>query len=274
MTALLDVRDVSLAFRGVDALTSLSFAVERGEICALIGPNGAGKSSLLNVINGVYRASAGHILFDGEPFDRPTPMSAAQRGISRTFQNNALFHRMSVLDNVLTGLTRLGRASFPEVAFRVGRHPAERRAFRRRAAEVLRFLEIEAHRDTVVGSLPYGLQKRVEVARALVAFPKLLLLDEPMAGMNAEEKRELGRLVAEINRTLGTTVVLIEHDIGVVMGLSHHVVVLDYGRKVGDGTPDEVRRNPDVVAAYLGTRQASPSLPAREDGSGATPLRH
>jgi branched-chain amino acid transport system ATP-binding protein len=251
---LLDVRDVSLSFRGVKALSELSFSVARGEICALIGPNGAGKSSLLNIINGVYRASSGEIMFDGEAFQRPTPMAAAQRSIGRTFQNNALFHRMSVIDNVLTGLTRLGRSTFLEIALRIGRHGAERRSFRARADEILHFLEIAPYRDTVVGALPYGLQKRVEFARALVASPKLLLLDEPMAGMNADEKVELGRFISNVNQTLRTTIVLIEHDIGVVMGLSHHVVVLDYGKKVGDGTPEEVRRNPEVIAAYLGVK--------------------
>jgi branched-chain amino acid transport system ATP-binding protein len=253
-TPALTVRDISLSFKGIQALTKLSFDVKEGEICALIGPNGAGKSSLLNVINGVYRADSGQILVAGTPFDRPRPGVAAQLGIGRTFQNNALFRRMSVLDNVLTGLTRLGRASFLEVAFRLGRYPAEHRTFRDRAEDVIAFLEIEAHRDVIVGRLPYGLQKRVELARALVALPRLLLLDEPMAGMNAEEKVELSRFIHDINRELGTTIVLIEHDVGVVMGLSHHVVVLDYGRKVGDGTPAEVRRNPEVIAAYLGTK--------------------
>jgi branched-chain amino acid transport system ATP-binding protein len=253
-SAILDVRDVSLSFRGVKALSALTFSVARGEICALIGPNGAGKSSLLNIINGVYRADSGRIIFDGEPFERLTPMVAAKRGIGRTFQNNALFRRMSVMDNVLTGLTRLGRSTFLEIAFRVGRHAAERQSFRNRAGEILEFLEIARYRDTIVGNLPYGLQKRVEFARALVASPKLLLLDEPMAGMNADEKVELGGFISDINRALGATIVLIEHDIGMVMGLSHHVVVLDYGRKVGDGTPDEVRRNPDVIAAYLGVK--------------------
>jgi branched-chain amino acid transport system ATP-binding protein len=161
---------------------------------------------------------------------------------------------MSVLDNILTGLTRLGRASLLEVAFRLGRYPAEHRTFRERAEDIIAFLEIEAYRDTIVGRLPYGVQKRVELARALVATPSLLLLDEPMAGMNADEKVELSRFIRDINRELGTTIVLIEHDVGVVMGLSHHVVVLDYGRKVGDGTPEEVRRNPEVIAAYLGTK--------------------
>jgi branched-chain amino acid transport system ATP-binding protein len=254
MTPTLAVQDISLSFKGIRALTKLSFDVEQGEICALIGPNGAGKSSLLNVINGVYRADAGRILVVGTPFDRPTPAGAAQLGIGRTFQNNALFRRMSVLDNVLTGLTHLGRASFLEVAFRLGRYPAEHRAFRERAEDVIAFLEIEAYRNVIVGRLPYGVQKRVELARALVATPSLLLLDEPMAGMNSDEKVELSRFIRDINRELGTTIVLIEHDVGVVMGLSHHVVVLDYGRKVGDGTPDDVRRNPEVITAYLGMK--------------------
>ncbi|WP_227322584.1 ABC transporter ATP-binding protein [Acidisoma silvae] len=254
MTAALMVRDVSLSFLGVRALTSLSFSVAQGEICALIGPNGAGKSSLLNVINGVYRADSGDILIDDQLFSHPTPARAAKIGIGRTFQNNALFRRMSVIDNVLTGLTRQGKAGFLELAFRLGRYSTEQRIERAQAEDILAFLDISAHRDAIVGQLPYGLQKRVELARALVALPKLLLLDEPMAGMNKNEKAELSQFISDVNRQLGTTIVLIEHDIGVVMGLSHHVVVLDYGRKVGDGTPEEVRRNPDVIAAYLGTR--------------------
>jgi branched-chain amino acid transport system ATP-binding protein len=254
MKPTLVVQDISLSFKGIKALTSLNFQVEQGEICALIGPNGAGKSSLLNVINGVYRADGGKIVVNGTSFNHPTPAQAAQLGIGRTFQNNALFRRMSVLDNVLTGLTRLGHASFLEVAFRFGRYPGEHRSFRNHAEDIIAFLEIEAYRDVVVGKLSYGLQKRVELARALVALPTLLLLDEPMAGMNSEEKAELSRFISDVNHELGTTIVLIEHDIGVVMGLSHHVVVLDYGRKVGDGTPEAVRRNPEVIAAYLGTK--------------------
>jgi len=251
---LLSIRDVSLSFKGIKALTGLSFDVAEGEICALIGPNGAGKSSLLNVINGVYRAEAGEIVFAGERFRRLKPIVAARRGIGRTFQNNALFKRLTVLDNVLAGLSRKAHASLLEHAFRVGRAGEETRRFQAHAEDVIALLEIEAHRDAVVGQLPYGLQKRVELARALVSEPRLLLLDEPMAGMNHEEKGEISRFVLDVNRELGTTIVLIEHDIGVVMGLSDHVIVLDYGRKVGDGTPDEVRGNPDVIAAYLGTR--------------------
>lgn len=249
---ILRLRDVSLSFKGIKALNALSFDVERGEICALIGPNGAGKSSLLNVINGVYRADAGDVIFEKRHFHRIHPARAARLGIGRTFQHNALFKRLSVRDNVLAGLIRHSRTTLIENAFGIGRDRGETREFNRRAADIIDFLELSPHRDAVVSTLPYGVQKRVDLARALVGRPALLLLDEPMAGMNHEEKREMSRFILETNRTLGTTIVLIEHDIGVVMGLSHHVVVLDYGRKVGDGTPDEVRNNPDVITAYLG----------------------
>jgi branched-chain amino acid transport system ATP-binding protein len=252
-TPLLRLRGVSLAFKGIKALSDLSFGVEKGEICALIGPNGAGKSSLLNVINGVYRADSGDIVFDGERFESIRPLTAARLGIGRTFQHNALFKRLSVIDNVLAGLTRHSGTTLVEHAFRLGRDAGERRDFRARADRMIAFLELTPYRDAVVAPLPYGVQKRVDLARALVGEPKLLLLDEPMAGMSQQEKREMSRFITDVNDKLGTTVVLIEHDIGVVMGLASHVVVLDYGRKVGDGSPDDVRRNPDVIAAYLGT---------------------
>ena len=238
---ILRLRDVSLSFKGVQALSALSFDVARGEICALIGPNGAGKSSLLNVINGVYRADAGDIVFQDKRFERIRPLHAARLGIGRTFQHNALFKRLSVLDNVLAGLTRHSRTTLLEHALGVGRDRSETRDFGRRASDVIAFLDLTRHAHTIVSTLPYGVQKRVDLARALVGRPTLLLLDEPMAGMNQDEKREMSRFILDANRTLGTTVVLIEHDIGVVMGLSHHVVVLDYGRKVGDGAPEEVR---------------------------------
>ncbi|MCI0430283.1 MAG: ABC transporter ATP-binding protein [Rhodospirillales bacterium] len=250
---ILQLHDVSLSFKGIKALSRLSFDVERGEICALIGPNGAGKSSLLNVINGVYRADSGDVVFDGRRFERIHPLTAARLGIGRTFQHNALFKRLTVVGNVLAGLTRHSRTTLIEHALRIGRDASERRDFLTRADEIIAFLELMPHRNTIASTLPYGVQKRVDLARALAAQPKLLLLDEPMAGMNHQEKREMSRFVTDVNRKLGATVVLIEHDIGIVMGLASHVVVLDYGRKVGDGSPDEVRSNPDVIAAYLGT---------------------
>ena len=250
---ILQLRDVSLSFKGIKALNALSFEVERGEICALIGPNGAGKSSLLNIINGVYRADSGAVIFDGARFVRIRPGHAAHLGIGRTFQHNALFRHLSVLDNVLAGLIRHSRTSIIEHAFGLARDRRETREFTRQADETLAFLDLTRHRDTIAATLPYGVQKRVDLARALVGRPSLLLLDEPMAGMNEDEKHEMSRFIMEANRALGTTIVLIEHDMSVVMGLSHHVVVLDYGRKVGDGAPEAVRRDPDVIAAYLGT---------------------
>ena len=251
--ASLDLRGVSLSFRGVKAISDLSFSVRAGEICALIGPNGAGKSSLLNILNGVYVPDAGEIRFDGERLGRIRPIDAARRGVARSFQNNALFKRMSVLDNVIAGAARHGRATLIEEAFRLPRARAQEAAFRAEGERVLDLLHLSRYRDAAVGSLPYGAQKRVELGRALISKPRLLLLDEPLAGMNGAEKREMAGLIGRINATLGTTIVLIEHDIGIVLGLAAHVVALDYGRKVGDGTPAEIRADPEVIAAYLGT---------------------
>ena len=251
---IVDLQNISLRFGGVKALTDISFNVKQHEIRSIIGPNGAGKSSMLNVINGVYHPQEGQIFFKGALRKKMEPHEAAEQGIARTFQNIALFKGMTVLDNVLTGRNLKRRSSWIEQALGIGRAPREDDEQRRRAEEVIEFLNIQSWRQSLVGTLPYGLQKRVELARALAAEPKLLLLDEPMAGMNAAEKKEMSRFIVDINREFGTTVVLIEHDIGVVMGISSHVVVLDYGRKIGDGPPEEVRANPEVIAAYLGTR--------------------
>jgi branched-chain amino acid transport system ATP-binding protein len=249
--SLLDVRRVSLAFDGIHALDDVSFAVRRGEVCALIGPNGAGKSSMLNVVSGLYAAQHGEVRFEGQVLSGAREL--ARRGIARTFQNIALFRGMTVLENVALGSDFRARSSFLEQALRIGRAPREERQARDAADVVLQLLDIADHRDDVVGRLPYGLQKRVELARALSAHPKLLLLDEPMAGMTFDEKRDMCRYLMDAHEKLGTTLVLIEHDLGVVMDLSDHVIVLDYGRKIADGSPEAVRADVAVVRAYVGS---------------------
>jgi branched-chain amino acid transport system ATP-binding protein len=250
--AILEIDDVSLAFGGVVALQGVSFDVRAHEIRAIIGPNGAGKSSMLNVINGVYHPQQGSVEFKGHRRRVVDPHEAARQGIARTFQNIALFRGMTVLDNIMTGRNLKMKSNFLQQALYWGAARREELEHRARVETVIDFLEIEHIRKTPVGRLPYGLQKRVELARALAAEPELLLLDEPMAGMNLEEKQDMSRFILGVNDELGTTIVLIEHDMSVVMDLSDRVVVLDYGRKIADGTPEEVRNNKDVIAAYLG----------------------
>jgi branched-chain amino acid transport system ATP-binding protein len=250
---ILDVKNISLAFGGVKALTDISFDVREHEIRAIIGPNGAGKSSMLNCINGVYTPQKGTIAFRGQTFDHMDSRQVAEMGIARTFQNLALFKGMSVLDNIMTGRNLRIKSNLLLQALRIG--PAEREEMQHRAyvEQIIDFLEIQAYRKTPVGQLPYGLQKRVDLGRALALEPKVLLLDEPMAGMNVEEKQDMCRFILDVNDEFGTTVVLIEHDMSVVMDISDRVVVLDYGKTIGDGTPEEVRNNPEVISAYLGT---------------------
>ncbi len=249
---ILDLNNVSLAFGGVKALSDISFDVRQHEIRAIIGPNGAGKSSMLNVINGVYRPQQGSITLHGTQRRNMDCYGAARAGIARTFQNIALFKGMTVLDNIMTGRNLKIRSNFLMQALHLGPARREEMAHREKAEQIIDFLEIQAIRKTPVGRLPYGLQKRVELGRALAAEPEILLLDEPMAGMNVEEKQDMCRFILDVNDHFGTTIVLIEHDMGVVMDISDRVVVLDYGRKIGDGTPDEVRSNQDVIDAYLG----------------------
>jgi branched-chain amino acid transport system ATP-binding protein len=249
---LLRVEGVSVRFGALLALNRVSLEIARGEICAIIGPNGAGKTTLLNAVSGFYHPYEGRIVFEGKDRTNLSPPDVAALGIARTFQNVALFKGMSVLDNIMTGRLLKMRGSFLLEALYWG--PARRQELEHRAfvERIIDFLEIQAIRKTAAGRLPYGLQKRVELARALAAEPTLLLLDEPMAGMNVEEKEDMCRFVLDVNQEFGTTIALIEHDMGVVMDISDRVAVLDYGIKIADGPPEQVRKDQAVLDAYLG----------------------
>ncbi|MDO5632159.1 MAG: ABC transporter ATP-binding protein [Paracoccus sp. (in: a-proteobacteria)] len=249
---LMEMKNITLRFGGVKAITDISFDIREGEIRAIIGPNGAGKSSMMNVMSGFYVPQEGEVWFRGSRRPPMKPYEVARQGIARTFQNIALFDGMSVLDNIMTGRLNQMNANIFQQALWWGAAEREEIAHREKVEKVIDFLEIQNIRKTPVGRLPYGLKKRVELARALAAEPKLLMLDEPMAGMNVEEKEDMSRFILDVNDEFGTTIALIEHDMGVVMDLSDRVVVMDYGKKIGDGTPDEVRNNPEVISAYLG----------------------
>ncbi|HLW27724.1 MAG TPA: ABC transporter ATP-binding protein [Kiloniellales bacterium] len=249
---LLEVKNISLSFGGLKALTNISFDIRKGEVRAIIGPNGAGKTSMLNVINGFYHPQEGTITYKGQARRKMRPHNAARQGIARTFQNVALFKGMSTLDNIMTGRLLKMRTNLLLQAIYWGPNLKEEVRHREFCERIIDFLEIQAIRKTPVGRLPYGLQKRVELARALAMEPDLLLLDEPMAGMNVEEKEDMCRFILDVNEEFGTTIALIEHDMGVVMDISDRIVVLDYGRKLADGPPDEVRTNEEVIRAYLG----------------------
>jgi len=247
--------EVTVTFGAVKALTGVSFEVREREILAIIGPNGAGKTTMLNVINGFYHPDSGSITFKGQTWRRMRPYVAASQGIARTFQNVALFKGMSTLDNIMTGRNlKMSRWATNIISSAIYYGPTQKAeiAHRERAENVIDFLEIQSIRKTPVGRLPYGLQKRVELGRALAAEPDLLLLDEPMAGMNLEEKQDMCRFILDVNDEFGTTICLIEHDMGVVMDISDRVVVLDYGKKIGEGSPDEIKSNQTVIDAYLG----------------------
>ncbi len=249
---MMEMKNITLRFGGVKAITDISFDIREGEIRAIIGPNGAGKSSMLNVISGFYVPQEGEVWYKGAKRPPMKPFQVARQGIARTFQNIALFEGMSVLDNVMTGRLNYMKTNMFQQGLWFGKAQREEVENRESVEKIIDFLEIQSIRKTPVSRLPYGLKKRVELARALAAEPTLLLLDEPMAGMNVEEKEDMSRFILDVNDEFGTTIALIEHDMGVVMDLSDRVVVMDYGKKIGDGSPDEVRNNQDVIDAYLG----------------------
>ena len=249
---ILDVNNISLRFGGVKALTDISFNVREHEVRAIIGPNGAGKSSMLNCINGVYEPQEGSISFRGQTFSHMNSRQVAEMGIARTFQNLALFKGMSVIDNIMTGRNLRIKSNLFMQALRIGPAQREEEEHREFVEHIIDFLEIQAHRKTPVGQLPYGLQKRVELGRALAMQPRVLMLDEPVAGMNREETADMARFILDVQEEFGTTILLVEHDMHMVMDICSRVVVLNFGEQIAEGSPEEVSGNPAVIKAYLG----------------------
>ncbi len=252
MSALLEARDLTLRFGGNTTLDGIDFDVQRGELFAIIGPNGAGKTSTFNCISGVYRPQAGDITLEGESLLGQSPDDIAARGIARTFQNVELFDNLSVLDNLLLGRHQKTTYSWPEAMVWFGRSRRQELASRRRIEDLIEFLDLAAVRHMPVGILPYGIKKRVELGRALAMEPLLLLLDEPVAGMNSEETEDMARFILDIRSELGTSMIMVEHDMRLVMDLADRIMVIDFGRRIALGTPEEVQRDPAVIAAYLG----------------------
>jgi len=249
---MLEVSGLSVRFGGIQALVGVDFSVRKGEIYSIIGPNGAGKTSLFNCINGIYRPQSGSITFEGREITRMSPPTIARLGIARAFQNIALFQGMTVLDNLMSARGHLSRYGLFRAALYLGRCRKEEVRNRDRAEEIIEFLDMQQIRKSFVGDLPYGLQKRVELGRALAMEPKILLVDEPVSGMNLEEREDMARYLLDINEEMHITILLVEHDLGLVMDLSDRIMVLNFGTKIAEGPPGEVAANPEVIGAYLG----------------------